>query len=440
MPISSESVTPSAASTSDGPSPAGHRQEIETFSAEAGEVIRVVQRRTGGSSRTVLAAAPLESDGPLPAGQADAAFLRRSERPNWTLGSPSVGFADLFCGCGSLALGVFEAARALHMRGELRIAGDVDVNALRVLRASLGVNARVAARLNLTRHIKADPAAATSAAERQLIVRVGPALRIVVAGPPCQGHSALNNHSRHDDVRNHLYLRVVRFAALTEPDYVMIENVASIERDKRRSVERSTEGLLALGYSVDEDLVDLNVLGAPQLRCRHVLVASAPQLRPIAVKDVVTAHAVDHPSSRTLGWALDDLEVPGRVPFDRASVPSPENARRIAWLHEHGADDLPNRLRPPCHHGSHSYKSMYGRLRWDRPAQTITSGYGSMGQGRYVHPRERRTLTPHEAARLQMIPDFFDFSPARSRSAWAQMIGNAAPWKLAYAFALEMLR
>jgi DNA (cytosine-5)-methyltransferase 1 len=83
---------------------------------------------------------------------------------------------------------------------------------------------------------------------------------------------------------------------------------------------------------------------------------------------------------------------------------------------------------------------MYGRLHWDRPAQTITSGYGSMGQGRYVHPRERRTLTPHEAARLQMIPDFFDFSDARSRGAWARMIGNAAPWKLAYAFALEMLR
>jgi DNA (cytosine-5)-methyltransferase 1 len=83
---------------------------------------------------------------------------------------------------------------------------------------------------------------------------------------------------------------------------------------------------------------------------------------------------------------------------------------------------------------------MYGRLRSDLPAQTITSGYGSMGQGRYVHPRLRRTLTPHEAARLQMIPDFFDFSSVGSRGSWAQMIGNAAPWKLGYAFALEMLR
>ncbi len=227
---------------------------------------------------------------------------------------------------------------------------------------------------------------------------------------------------------------MVRFAALTEPDFVLIENVASIESDKRRAVERAKEGLLALGYRLDAGLVDLNLLGVPQLRRRHVLVACAPHVRALAISDVITAHTVDDRSARTLGWAIDDLvSAPREQAFDRPSMPSPENARRIAWLHERDEDDLPNPLRPSCHQGSHTYKSMYGRLRWDRPAQTITSGYGSMGQGRYVHPRERRTLTPHEAARLQMIPDFFDFSPARSRGAWAQMIGNAAPWKLAYA-------
>lgn len=151
------------------------------------------------------------------------------------MGVEDVRLADLFCGCGSLALGVLEAARALHMRANLRLAADVDVDALRVLRASLGVGVRIGSRLNVTRHVKADPRAATSASEHDLIGRVGSGLRIAVAGPPCQGHSTLNNHSRHDDVRNHLYLRVVRFAALTEPDYVMIENVASIEHDKFHS-------------------------------------------------------------------------------------------------------------------------------------------------------------------------------------------------------------
>jgi DNA (cytosine-5)-methyltransferase 1 len=65
-----------------------------------------------------------------------------------------------------------------------------------------------------------------------------------------------------------------------------------------------------------------------------------------------------------------------------------------------------------------------------------------MGRGRFVHPEERRTLTPREAARIQFIPDFFDFSAAAtsSRRELVEMIGNAVPPKLAYVFALELLR
>jgi DNA (cytosine-5)-methyltransferase 1 len=66
-------------------------------------------------------------------------------------------------------------------------------------------------------------------------------------------------------------------------------------------------------------------------------------------------------------------------------------------------------------------------MHWDRPAQTLTSGFGSMGQGRYVHPRRRRLLTPHEAARLQGFPDFFDFSSVGKATALREMIANAVP-------------
>jgi DNA (cytosine-5)-methyltransferase 1 len=99
----------------------------------------------------------------------------------------------------------------------------------------------------------------------------------------------------------------------------------------------------------------------------------------------------------------------------------------MEWLLKNREYDLPNERRPTCHQSNHSYRSMYGRLRWERPAQTITSGFGSMGQGRYVHPSRARTLTPHEAARLQFLPDFMDFSVVKRRGALAQMIGNAAP-------------
>ncbi len=116
-------------------------------------------------------------------------------------------------------------------------------------------------------------------------------------------------------------------------------------------------------------------------------------------------------------------------------------ATRIRFLFRHGRYDLPNHQRPPCHRGNnHTYKSVYGRLHWGKPAQTITSGFTCMGQGRFVHPSAKRTLTPHEAARLQFIPDFFSLGDHVGIAALAEMIGNAVPPKLTYVIALELVR
>ena len=127
-------------------------------------------------------------------------------------------------------------------------------------------------------------------------------------------------------------------------------------------------------------------------------------------------------------WAIEDLvDQTTETGPDAASRPAPVNLERMQWLIDQDEYDLPNPMRPKCHHGSHSYTSMYGRLRWDAPAQTITTGFGCMGQGRFVHPAQPRTLTPHEAARLQTLPDFFDLDTRKGRGAWATVIGNAVP-------------
>ena len=113
--------------------------------------------------------------------------------------------------------------------------------------------------------------------------------------------------------------------------------------------------------------------------------------------------------------------------------------KRIAYLFEHDLYDLPNSQRPFCHRAKdHSYVSVYGRMRWNLATQTITTGFGSTGQGRFVHPLRRRTLTPHEACRVQFIPDFFSFPETRRRHL-QEMIGNAVPPKLAYVIALSLL-
>ena len=224
---------------------------------------------------------------------------------------------------------------------------------------------------------------------------------------------------------------------LTRPTHVMIENVPSVRHSRQGVVKRTTQLLTSLGYLVDSDVVDLSAIGVPQRRKRHVLLASL-SMKP-DIGGAVKRHAVQR--ARSVMWAIGDL--PARSNGSILGVPSVQterNVARIAYLHDNALYDLPNRLRPKCHrHGGHSYKSMYGRLYPDLPAQTITSGFGSPGQGRFVHPTERRTLTPHEAARLQFFPDSFDFSPVKQRSALADMIGNAVPMKLSFVLSLHLL-
>jgi len=64
---------------------------------------------------------------------------------------------------------------------------------------------------------------------------------------------------------------------------------------------------------------------------------------------------------------------------------------------------------------------------WDKPAPTLTTGFGCNGRGRFTHPKEARVLTPHEAARVQTFPDFFDFSIIKKRTDLHRLIGNAVP-------------
>jgi DNA (cytosine-5)-methyltransferase 1 len=209
-----------------------------------------------------------------------------------------------------------------------------------------------------------------------------------------------------------------------------VENVPAVRNDRGGILDTTKVQLDRLGYLVADAFIDMHLIGVPQRRRRHILLACEPGCGdPQALLDQLVEHPCRDHLPRDVRWAIHDLkDTNGEGIYDTASVSSEENRRRIAHLFERRRYNLPNSLRPECHRdGEHTYNSMYGRLRWDKPAQTITSGYGSMGQGRYVHPGRRRTLTPHEAARLQTIPDWFTFDAASTRTALARMIGNAVP-------------
>jgi DNA (cytosine-5)-methyltransferase 1 len=405
-----------------------------------GRLLRRVSRRDGSVSSLDLGAArwqPVD-----PSAEADRRMLRRRKAPDWRSEEPSaIRIVDLFCGCGALSLGALEAARSLGLPARVELAVDLERAPLDVLAASFGAQGAVRQH-DLAAVLDGETGEPETASERMMLKDVGRGPDICVAGPPCQGHSSLNNHTRHDDERNDLYLRTVRFAELRLPRLIVIENVASILNDQRRSVERAVERLCRLGYRVDHGTVSLDELGVPQTRRRHLLLASAHGEPAMTTKGLLDAYRVANPGRRSVRWAIGDLaEVDPDRPLDTPASPTERNRARMQLLIDEDLDDLPDEHRPPCHRdGNHTYKSMYGRLRWDRPAQTITSGFGSMGQGRYVHPSLPRTLTAHEAARLQLLPDFVRLDLAPGRQQRARIIGNVAPMKLSYCAALELLR
>jgi DNA (cytosine-5)-methyltransferase 1 len=323
-----------------------------------------------------------------------------------------------------MTLGVWEAARRHRRRLEIRFSIDLAREPLAVYRNNFANFAHCVREDDVARIFSSHLGSKLTAIERYWTGRIG-ALDLIVAGPPCQGHSDLNNSTRRKDPRNSLYLRVVRAIEIVRPKAVIVENVPAVLLDKTKVVTQAVAWLKTIGYQVKDNVVSLGPFQVPQNRRRHFLVAVRDN--DFEMDDLTRAGG----KVPTVGKYLAGLEdEPDRRVelFYRPAVMTRANKKRVEWLFKNDIFDLPDSQRPPCHRDKrHAYVSMYGRMHWEKPAQTLTSGFGSMGQGRYVHPRRKRMLSPHEAARLQGFPDFFDFSSAATLTGLREMIANAVP-------------
>jgi DNA (cytosine-5)-methyltransferase 1 len=371
----------------------------------------------------------------------DRAFLTLRERPDYEEAGAPVSLVDLFAGCGGMSLGIAEAARRsrLGLRGALSV--DFDPIATQVYQRNFPAT-RVET-CGVEQVFDGDLGARPTSIEKDWQRKIGP-VDVLIGGPPCQGHSDLNNRSRRHDPRNELYLRMARAAEVLCPKAILIENVPAVRHARQGVVGRVEDLLKQRGYAVRGRVLDVSNLGVAQRRKRHVLLAlhSEVALDP----EAVLQQAGSGCATRDLRWAIGDLaDIEPTRDFDRPSRASAENRKRMAWFFEEPGRgfELPDAMRPPCHRDkAHTYKSVYGRLDWEKPAQTITTGFTSMGQGRYVHPHSPRTLTPHEAARIQGFPDFFDFQVDGSakRTGWSKLIGNAVPPQLSMLVMLPVLQ
>lgn len=359
-------------------------------------------------------------------------------------GQPLV--ADLFCGCGGLSLGA-EAAGFVPVLGV-----DHDEFALRTWRSLFP---GFGADLDLGRP--------------EVVRQVGEVLRgieidMIVGGPPCQPFSraarslirSLITAGRREayDERRDLWQSFLEIVETANPSIVLMENVPELALGGNAEILRTiVRRLEDAGYGVATRVVSTSDHGVPQYRQRAIIVGLRGAGGPLGFQWPTKV-------TRTTLWdAIGDLPPiePGwnRLGPDQADsyVSSARPSALTEWLRQ-GLVGEESRLvrdhvtRAVREDDLEIFRSMdgktkysdideslkryrddifddkYKRLEEDKPSRSITAHLAKDGYW-YIHPRQDRTLSIREAARVQTFPDRVRFAGPPSAS--LRQIGNAVP-------------
>lgn len=267
--------------------------------------------------------------------------------------------------------------------------------------------------------------------------------RLLAGCAPCQPFSSYTNGER---VREDDWRLLTKFGELVtalQPDVVTMENVPRLQR---YPIFREFQGILdSARYNHDYHLVRCAEYGVPQMRRRLVLLASKRG------KIELVPPTPDQSKFRTVRDAIQDLdriEAGGASksdPLHKSSGLSKRNLERIRSSKPGGTwRDWGEGLRADCHtkESGKTFSSVYGRMRWDELAPTITTQFNGFGNGRFGHPTQDRAISLREGALLQTFPHDYSFVPEGEDvriATVARLIGNAVPVELGKAIGKSIM-
>ncbi|MFE0633172.1 DNA (cytosine-5-)-methyltransferase [Streptomyces sp. NPDC058864] len=286
-------------------------------------------------------------------------------------------------------------------------------------------------------------------------------ITLLAGGPPCQPFSKAGRYKiRHRvregqrdpyDERRNLWRSFLEVIRLAKPPAVVMENVPDMALDREMFILRTmVHELESLGYAVEERVVDTWRYGVPQFRQRLILVAlrdgclfNWPEETPDkvtvwnAIGDLPPVEGGWRPEGGAEGWkdytqplTRFQKKMRQQVPttdaskiFDHITRPVREDDAVAFENMTAGTrySDLPEGMK---RYRDDIFQDKYKRLDENGLSRTITAHIAKDGYW-YIHPRQNRTLTVREAARLQTFPDRFRF--AGPPSAAFRQIGNAVP-------------
>lgn len=335
---------------------------------------------------------------------------------------------DLFCGAGSLTLGLKKAG--------FNVIAGVEVN--KEIAKTYRTNHRKAKLL--TKDIK-------NVTGKEILKLVGKNKIDLIAGcPPCQGFSQLTEKYKREDPRNDLVLEMARLIKEVKPKMVMMENVSGITTKGKSILDKFAKKLTSMGYLINMNVLQMADYGIPQSRKRFVLLAGKgfdvplpkqthsrkgdfkEKLKPwLTISEVIRnlrepvklSFALENGGPEKFNWnVVRDLK---KISIDRLKAMKEGDSRLV----------LPRKLRPKCHKkNSTGFRNVYGRLSWNSVSSTITSGCTTPCMGRFGHPKKDRTISIREAALIQTFPMNYKFKTEYMDVA-CDLVGNALPFKFA---------
>lgn len=262
-------------------------------------------------------------------------------------------------------------------------------------------------------------------------------IKVLMGCAPCQPFSSYSHRYKTSESRLKKMDLLDYFGIQVEkvqPDIVSMENVPQLRNEP--VFTEFVELLKRNEYFVDWKVVYAPSYGVPQNRKRLLLLAS--KLGEISLKKPMFNDG-EYPTVKEAISHLPQIkagEIDSKDFLHRSRKLSELNLTRIKNSKQGGtwADWDPSLL-PDCYkkQSGRTFKSVYGRLEWDKPSSTITTQFVGYGNGRFGHPEQNRALSLREGAILQTFPDDYQFVKSSDEviiSKLAMQIGNAVPPKL----------
>lgn len=269
-------------------------------------------------------------------------------------------------------------------------------------------------------------------------------LDFLIASPPCQGMSiAGKNRSKNQmlkDERNFLVFRIIVFIEKKNPNYILIENVPAffkIELPYQGQLMKIIDILSILfkdKYQIEAEEYDAQLFGVPQRRVRAIIKMYKKGLKwnsPTPENIITVEDSIGH---------LPSLEASEKSDL-KWHFARKHNERHITWMQHTptGKTAFENKIHFPSKENGDrikSYNTTYRRIKWNKPAPTITMRNDAISSQLNVHPGKKlsnglysdaRVLTPLELMLLSSLPADWNIPNDTNEILIRKCIGECIP-------------